>query len=159
VISAWNRKGQLVHAVHNTISAVRTIELLLGIAPMNQLDAAAIPMDIFGSVPDLTPYSAQLPVVAEDNLIFTKARNARERRYVEEMAQQHLSAPDMADTRLLNEIIWYSVRGDAPMPPVSRWAAADALQAGLDDEGREAAEQPLAVARLALERALSRKGK
>jgi hypothetical protein len=45
------------------------------------------------------------------------------------------------------------------MPPVARWAAADALQAGVDDEGREAAQQPLAVARLALERALSRSEK
>jgi hypothetical protein len=155
VISAWNRKGQLVHEVHNTVSAVRTIELLLGIAPMNQLDAAAVPMDIFASEPDLTPYAAQLPVVSDNNLIFAKARNARERRYVEQMAHQHLGAPDMADTRLLNEIIWYTVRGDRPMPTVARWAAADALQAGVDDEGREAAAQPLAVARLALERALS----
>jgi hypothetical protein len=33
----------------------RAIELLLGIAPMNQLDASAIPMDIFQETPDLTP--------------------------------------------------------------------------------------------------------
>ena len=79
VISAWNRPGQLVHSVHNTVSLIRTIELLLGIAPMNQLDAAAVPMDIFRDEPDLTPYTAELPNVADDNLILSRPRSARDR--------------------------------------------------------------------------------
>src|SRR5713226_2783722 len=47
VISAYNRPGALIHKFHSTVSMIRTIEMLLGIAPMNQLDATAIPMDIF----------------------------------------------------------------------------------------------------------------
>src|SRR5207245_7351458 len=64
VISAHNRPGALIHKFHNTVSMIRTIEMLLGIAPMNQLDASAIPMDIFQETPDLTPYKAVLPAIA-----------------------------------------------------------------------------------------------
>jgi hypothetical protein len=53
--SPYNRPGALIHKFHNTVSMTRAIELLLGIAPMNQLDASAIPMDIFQETPDLTP--------------------------------------------------------------------------------------------------------
>src|SRR5690242_21594284 len=47
VISAYNRPGLLDHEFHNTVSLIRTIEMLLGIAPMNQLDATAAPMNVF----------------------------------------------------------------------------------------------------------------
>ena len=69
VISAYNRSGALIHEFHNTVSLIRTIELLLGMEPMNQLDASAIPIDIFQSEPDLRPYEAVLPDVAMDNLM------------------------------------------------------------------------------------------
>jgi YVTN family beta-propeller protein len=151
VVSAWNKKGQLVHALHNTVSAIRTIELLLGIQPMHQLDAAAVPMDVFTTTPDLTPYTAELPVVADDNLIFTGPANAMERRLEERLAGEDLENPDMADSRLLNEAIWVSVHGDRrPMPSPVRLAAVDAMQSGLDEAAGEAARQPLYLARLAL---------
>ena len=59
VISAYSRRGALVHELHNTVSLIRTMELLLGIPPMNQLDAAAIPMDVFQDTADLEPYTAR----------------------------------------------------------------------------------------------------
>ena len=38
---------------------VKTIELMLGLPPMNQLDLSATPMrDCFTDKPDLTPYTA-----------------------------------------------------------------------------------------------------
>jgi YVTN family beta-propeller protein len=156
VVSAWNRPGQLVHAIHNTVSLIRTIELLLGIAPMHQLDAAAVPMDVFRNEPDLTPYNAVLPNVADDNLIFTRPRNAQDRYYVDQTARQDLQNADMADPHMLNKIIWYSVRGDQPMPEPARWAGADALQSGLDEAGELANSDPLARARLALAQAVER---
>ena len=64
VISAYNRKGALVHDFHNTVSLIRTMEILLGIPPMNKLDATASPIDIFQNEPDLTPFTAILPDVA-----------------------------------------------------------------------------------------------
>src|SRR6266481_155798 len=74
-ISAYNRPGALIHKFHNTVSMIRTIEMLLGIPPMNQLDASAVPMDIFQETPDLTPYKDVLPTIAADNLITQKPKD------------------------------------------------------------------------------------
>jgi DNA-binding beta-propeller fold protein YncE len=51
VVSAYNRPGTLVHDFHNTVSLIRTMELLLGLPPMNLLDAAAAPIDVFRDTP------------------------------------------------------------------------------------------------------------
>ena len=114
VISAYNRRGALIHSMHNTVSLIRTLELLIGIAPMNALDAAAIPMDIFTDTPDLTPYAAVLPNVALDNLLVSQQVAAQGRRLQDASARQDLQNPDMADPAVLNAAIWYSVRGSEP---------------------------------------------
>jgi len=151
VMSAYNRPGQLVHAVHNTVSLIRTLELLLGIPPMNLLDAAAQPMDIFQPTPDLTPFEARLPVISADNLILPAARSAAARRWMDRSARLALGAPDVADPRVLNGAIWFSVRGPAhPLPAPSRLALVDAMQTdAAEAEARETPE-PLAMAMLAL---------
>jgi YVTN family beta-propeller protein len=153
VISAYNRRGALVHEIHNTVSLVRTLELLLGIPPMNQLDAAATPMTIFQEEADLEPYTARLPEVALDNLVYGPPKTARERYWVDQTARLALTTPDAANPRLLNEAIWFSVRGDARrMPEPQRYAAFDVMRATIDQERAEAARAPVWMARLALER-------
>jgi len=150
VISAYNRPGQLVHAVHNTVSLIRTLELLLGLQPMNVIDASATPMDVFQDQPDLTPYTAKLPDVAEDNLIFSGPTTVQERHWTNETRRLVLAVPDAADPRVLNEAIWFSVRGGAPMPAPARFALVDAMRSGIDEAGQEAARAPLRQAMLAL---------
>jgi DNA-binding beta-propeller fold protein YncE len=153
VISAYNRRGALVHDMHNTVSLIRTMELLLGLPPMNQLDAAAVPMTIFQEEPDLEPYVARLPEIAADNLLSPEPKTARERHWVRETAQLALTTPDAANPRVLNEAIWFSVRGDArQMPPPQRFAEFDVMRATIDEERAEAARQPLWMARLAIDR-------
>ena len=59
---------------------------------------------------------------------------------------------------MLNEAIWFSVRGDMrPMPPPQRFAAFDVMRATIDEERAEAARQPLWLARLALDRLAGRR--
>jgi len=137
VISAYNRKGALVHDFHSTVSLIRTMEICLGLPPMNFLDANAAPIDIFTAKPDFTAYRAQLPEVAGDNLFPPKRVTAEMRRFMELTAEQDLEHADMANPRRLNEIIWYSVRGDkSPMPEIARLPAFDLLTNGIleDDE-------------------------
>jgi hypothetical protein len=158
VISAYNRRGALVHEMHNTVSLIRTMELLLGLPPMNQLDAAAVPMTIFREEPDLEPYVARLPEVAADNLLSPEPKTARERHWVRETAKLALTTPDAANPRVLNEAIWFSVRRDArPMPQPQRFAAFDVMRATIDEERAESARQPLWMARLALDRLSGRR--
>ena len=134
VISAYNRPGLLIHDFHSTVSLIRTMELLLGLPPMNQLDANASPMNIFLPVADLRPYDARLPNIALDNLITPPARDAATAYWMRQTDQQDLSHADMADPQILNQIIRFSVRDEMATPPITRLPAFDVFRLGLKEE-------------------------
>ncbi|MDT7690300.1 MAG: hypothetical protein QOE46_3059 [Acidobacteriota bacterium] len=141
IISAYNRPGALVHEFHNTVSLIRTIEMLLGLAPMNLLDATATPIDIFRREADLRPFKAALPEVALDNLMTPNARDAASLYWMRRTAEQDTRHADMADPRVLNEAIWFSARGaSCPMPEAARLPAFDAMRLGLRAAGVEGEE-------------------
>jgi YVTN family beta-propeller protein len=141
VISAYNKPGMLVHEFHNTVSLIRTIELLLGMEPMNQLDATATPINIFRAEADLRPYKALVPNVALDNLVTPPARDAATAYWMRRTEEQDLERADMADAEILNRIIWFSVRGNLPMPSIARLPAFDAMRLGLQEEREEIADK------------------
>ncbi len=141
LISAYNRPGALIHEFHNTVSLIRTIELLLGIEPMNQLDATASPINIFRAEPDLRPYKAVLPTVDLENLLTPPPRDAATAYWMRRTEEQDMAHADMADPEILNRIIWFSVKGNIPMPEISRLPAFDAMRLGLQEEREEIAEK------------------
>ena len=145
VISAYNRPGALVHEFHSTVSMVRTLEVLLGLSPMNQLDAAAPPIAIFGEAADLRPYDTVMPKVALDNLMVPSAMDPRTAFWMKRTREQDFSRPDRADAETLNRIIWFSVRGDSyPEDRVAHLPAFDLLRMGLrtqlDDKDKDQEE-------------------
>jgi len=95
---------------------LRTIELILGLQPMSQFDAASAPMfNSFQAQADLLPYQA-LPANVD-----LDARNPRLAWGAN--VKMNFAREDAADDLLLNEIIWRSVRGaDQPMPAPVRAA-------------------------------------
>ncbi len=134
VVSAYNRKGALVHDFHNTVSLIRTIEILLGIKPMNLLDATAAPIDIFQDAPNLEPFRAILPDVALDNLFPPKKPSAEMNAFMRLTDEQDLTHPDMANPLELNRIIWFSVRGgqkSEQMPVAAKHPVFDLMTTGL----------------------------
>jgi YVTN family beta-propeller protein len=139
-ISAYNKPGALIHKFHSTVSMIRTIELLLGIAPMNQLDASAIPMDIFQETPDLTPYKAVLPVIAADNLMTHKAKDKATAEWMKKSNRQDFAHADMADPKVLNAVIWFACTGSGSnIPQTAQLPAYQAMRLGianLDDDER-----------------------
>jgi len=131
-ISAYSKPGALIHKFHNTVSMIRTIELLLGIAPMNQLDASAIPMDIFQDKPDLTPYKAVLPTIAADNLMTGKPKDRATAEWMKKTMQQDFAHADMADPQTLNAIIWFACRGNgSSVPQSAALPAYEAMRLGI----------------------------
>src|SRR5437879_9905201 len=57
VISPYTKRKFVDHTNYNQTGMVKTIELILGLPPMNQLDLSANAMrNCFQDVPDLTPY-------------------------------------------------------------------------------------------------------
>ena len=51
--------------------------------------------------------------------------------------EQDLTHQDMADPLTLNEVIWFSVRGNQPAPAFSRLPAFEAMRLGLSSEELE----------------------
>lgn len=117
-ISPYIRRGTVDSTMYSTSSMLRTMELILGLKPMSQFDAAAMPMFAsFQEKPDLTPYTLK-PV--EVDLTATNAKTAWGGKASQRM---DFSKEDAADDLQLNEVIWRSVRGaDSPMPPPRRAA-------------------------------------
>ena len=144
-ISAYNRPGTLIHKFHSTVSMIRTIELLLGIAPMNQLDASAIPMDIFEETPDLAPYKAVLPTIAADNLMTHKPKDKATAEWMKKSDRQNFAHADMADPQVLNAIIWFACTGSGANPPqAAQLPAYQAMRLGianLDDDKKGASKK------------------
>src|SRR3989442_14739149 len=99
---------------------------------MNQLDAAAPPIDIFRDQADARPYEAVMPEVALDNLMVPKAPDARTAFWMKRTREQNFQRPDQADADALNRIIWFSVRGDTyPERLIAHLPAFDLMQVGL----------------------------
>ncbi|MGL4514399.1 MAG: alkaline phosphatase family protein [Lacipirellulaceae bacterium] len=126
VLSPYSRRrGAVVSTNYNQTSMVRTIELILGIPPMNQLDASATAMaDCFVDAPDLTPYEAAPNVVPLDELNPAPAAisNPSRREWALASAMLPLDEVDQADEDTLNRILWNATRGDEPYPA---WAVND----------------------------------
>ncbi|WP_030186050.1 alkaline phosphatase family protein [Streptomyces sp. NRRL S-813] len=59
IISPYANHGTVDSHYYSQVTMVRTIEQILGIHPMNQMDTAATPMaDAFTNKPDFTPFNA-----------------------------------------------------------------------------------------------------
>lgn len=118
VISPYVKREIVDSTLYSTTSMIRTMELLLGLRPMSQYDAAATPMYAsFGVTPVVTPYSAIKP------RIDITATNPKDAYGAEESARMNFKELDRAPMRRLNEIVWKSIKGaDLPMPvPVHRF--------------------------------------
>jgi hypothetical protein len=111
--SPYARRGYVDHTPYSTVSMLRTIELLLGHAPMSQFDAAATPMlAAFTDRPILTPYTALQPHQGLNEMNPASAYRA------EDALAIHLDRPDEADEQVLNTLLWHAIKGpEVPMPP------------------------------------------
>jgi hypothetical protein len=96
--------------MYSTSGMLRTIELILGLKPMSQFDAAAQPMfNSFQASPELRPYQARPANVDLQARNDKKAWGGRRK--------MNFAKEDAVDDLLLNEVIWRSVRGaDSAMP-------------------------------------------
>jgi DNA-binding beta-propeller fold protein YncE len=116
VASPFAKRGAVDHTLYTTSGVLRTIELILGLAPMSQYDAAAAPLyNAFTGTPTLASYTHAVPRVALDEKNLPSSFGSVL------SAKMDFSIEDRAPEGLLNEIIWRSVKGaHSPMPPPRR---------------------------------------
>ena len=125
VASPYVRRGTVDSTLYTTSGMLRTIELLLGLQPMSQFDAAATPMfAALGDTPDLTPYTHIKPTIDIEGKNLATAWGAKE------SSEMDFSIYDLAPMFALNEILWKSVKGaDSEMPvPIHRFYHASIAQ-------------------------------
>ncbi|HEY7059582.1 MAG TPA: bifunctional YncE family protein/alkaline phosphatase family protein [Vicinamibacterales bacterium] len=117
VISPYVKRKTVDSTMYSTVSMLRTVELLLGLPPMTQHDAAAPPMvNSFMAHPDRSGYTA-LPA-----RIDLMTRNPANAYGADVSARMDFSDYDRADDDALNRVLWHNIKGaDVPYPaPVRR---------------------------------------
>ncbi len=121
VVSPYTRRGAVDSTQYSTVSMVRTMELILGLDPLSQYDAAARPMYAsFTDKADLKSFDCEKARTDLTELNTKKSYGA------ERSGKMDFSDYDLADDFELNEILWRSIKGaDAPLPPAVRAAIAD----------------------------------
>jgi hypothetical protein len=119
VISPYTRRGAVVSQFYSQTSVLHTMERILGLPPMNQMDAMAPVMrDCFTDTPDFQPYTTLPNRIPLDEMNPPMGSLRGKALY---WAQKSLDEPfdqfDQADEDTLNRIIWHSVKGvEAPYP-------------------------------------------
>ncbi|WLT30672.1 bifunctional YncE family protein/alkaline phosphatase family protein [Geothrix sp. PMB-07] len=106
VISPYTKRGKVVSRFYNQTSVLHTMELMLGLPPMNQLDGAAPAMQAcFTAKPDFRPFQA-LP-----NRVPLEEKNPSG-----PAISMDFSRPDRIDDNALNRVLWMAEKGAAPYP-------------------------------------------
>jgi DNA-binding beta-propeller fold protein YncE len=133
-ISPFSRRRTVDSTLYTTSGVLRTIELILGLPPMSQYDAAATPMyNAFQATPDAAPFThlpARVPLDERNDWSSPGASAS---------LRMNLREADLAPELALNEILWQSVHGaGAVMPPPRR----SGFIRPIDDQDDDEAEEP-----------------
>jgi YVTN family beta-propeller protein len=118
VAGPFVKRKYLDHTMYSTSSMLRTIELILGLPPMSQYDAAATPMfRCFTPAPALTSF---VSVPANIDITEKNTKNTASARLSEKF---DFSKEDRAPDLLFSQVIWKAVKGeDSEMPAPKRSA-------------------------------------
>jgi YVTN family beta-propeller protein len=123
VVSPYTKRRQTISTQYNHTSLIRTMELILGLPPMNHLDATATPMtDCFTDTPDFTPFASVPNQVPLDQLNPDPKQVSHPvlRRDALVSARLPLDEMDRCPEDVLNRILWRAMKG--PKAPYPDWA-------------------------------------
>jgi YVTN family beta-propeller protein len=112
-ISPFAKRGAVVHTRYDFPSFIRTLELVVGMKPLNLFDALGVPLyDAFGSSPsNIEPYTAIPPKVD------LAERNGANAPAAAQSQGLNLTIPDQVPQNVLDSILWKSVHGAKAVPP------------------------------------------
>jgi len=130
VISPYTKRNEVIHTMYSTSGVLRTMELILGLPPMSQYDAAALPLfECFTPNTNLAPYT-YIPsnINLDDRNVAINQSSKKSERF-------NLAKEDAVPDLELNETIWKFVKGeDAEMPAPKRSAFVKLEQQKDDDD-------------------------
>ena len=118
VASPYTRRRYVDHTMYSTNSMLRTIELILGMPPMSQQNAAATPMwRCFTAQPDFSPWKSRPCQVDLDER--NTALNDSQRRSETFDLTKEDRVPDLE----FNKVLWKAIKGEHSEMPAPRRAA------------------------------------
>lgn len=127
-ISPYTKRDEVISTYYNQNSILRTMELILGLPPMNQFDMAATVMtDCFTDRPDFTPYTAEknrIPLDEMNPKLSALKPGSQQHFYAQKSMEMPLDDIDQADEDLFNHILWHDAKGyDVPYPELAKSGA------------------------------------
>jgi YVTN family beta-propeller protein len=118
VISAYSRLKKPVSTQYNQPSMVRTIEQILGIPPMNVMDATALPMfDCFVNEASGYQYTATPNRIPLDKMNPSLGElNGKARHFAEQSMRPEFDFIDSGHDDVMNRILWFAAKGKQKYP-------------------------------------------
>ena len=112
VISPYIKRNLVDHTMYSTSGILRTMELILGLPPMTQYDAAAMPLwRCFSSKPDFTSFVHLPPNINLDEI------NPLDKKLSVLSDKFNWSKEDQVPDLVFNEILWQGLKkAKAPAP-------------------------------------------
>jgi hypothetical protein len=119
VISPYTKRREVVSRFYNQTSVIHTIERILGLPAMNQLDGRAPLMSAcFTARPDFAACRAARATVPLDELNKDpRELKGKARAWAEEGRRLDLRRPDAVDDDRFNRLLWYAVKGEGAAYP------------------------------------------
>lgn len=106
------KRHHIDHTMYSTSSMLRTMELILGLPPMTQYDAAAIPMwRCFNDTTDATPYQC-IPAQIDIN-----EKNVALNYWQERSEEFNFAIEDRVPDAIFNDVLWFALKGNSNCPP------------------------------------------
>ena len=135
IISPYVKAHSIDHTTYTTVNSLRTVEDLLGLAPLGMNDDNSAPMsDVFTTYPNLQPYTAIIPgslcaPPVSPDLVPACSGSSKHRRtppvrqlhdgkwWTKMTAGMDFHEPDHLDSRYYNALLQYGIQGVGTLPP------------------------------------------
>lgn len=129
VAGGFVKRGVVDHTPYTTSSMLRTMELILGMGPMTQYDAAATPMwRCFDNSAKPFEFKAILPDVDMNK------RNTAINEWQKRSEKFNFAKEDANNDIEFNKVLWHAIKGNVPFPGPKRAAFLKLKEEDGDDD-------------------------
>jgi len=118
VVGPYVKRNAVIHQMYSTSGMLRTMELILGLPPMSQYDAGALPLyNCFTNTSNVSAYAVKPAMIDIDK------RNVADNNSSKRSESFNFAKEDAVPDLDLNEVIWKYVKGENSVMPAPKRSA------------------------------------